>query len=93
MKEKNITGNYAKLEEVYIQKVLEISEKIGFSYIVWQEVFDNGVKVSMIEIQCLQLFPFLFDLYLAGQKTNRSRNALFALGKAELRILFPDWSN
>ena len=45
MKANNITGDYAKLEEVYIQQILDISTKIGLSYIVWQEVFDNGVKV------------------------------------------------
>ena len=47
MKANNITGDYAKLEEIYVQNILEISEKIGFSYIVWQEVFDNGVKVGV----------------------------------------------
>ena len=46
MNQTNITGNYAKLEQVYIQKVLNISKDIGFSYVVWQEVFDNGVVVS-----------------------------------------------
>ena len=46
MKSAGIAGNYAKLEEIYVQQVLNISGNIGFSYIVWQEVFDNGVKVS-----------------------------------------------
>ncbi|CAK8694421.1 beta-hexosaminidase subunit alpha-like [Clavelina lepadiformis] len=46
MKEKNITGDYAKLEEIYVQRVTEISKEVGFSYIVWQEVVDNGVKVK-----------------------------------------------
>jgi len=47
MNQTNITGNYAKLEEVYVQKILNISKDVGFSYVVWQEVFDNGVVVSL----------------------------------------------
>ena len=47
MKMMNITGNYAKLEQLYIQKIINISNDIGFSYLVWQEVFDNGVMVSL----------------------------------------------
>nr|CAB3252627.1 beta-hexosaminidase subunit alpha [Phallusia mammillata]CAD57204.1 putative beta-N-acetylhexosaminidase [Phallusia mammillata] len=46
MSDKNITGDYSKLEQVYIQNVIDISETIGYSYIVWQEVIDNGVKVQ-----------------------------------------------
>jgi len=46
MKEKNISGNYAKLEEYHVQKVINISNEVGFSYIVWQEVFDNGVQLK-----------------------------------------------
>nr|XP_026690051.1 beta-hexosaminidase subunit alpha [Ciona intestinalis] len=46
MKSHNMTGDYKKLEQVYIQQVLDISAAIGYSYIVWQEVVDNGVKVK-----------------------------------------------
>ena len=49
MKEKNISGNYAKLEEYHVQKVINISNEVGFSYIVWQEVFDNGVQVIIFK--------------------------------------------
>lgn len=47
MKEMNLTGDYAKLEEYYIQNVVSLVESLSPSngYIVWQEVFDNGVKV------------------------------------------------
>ena len=64
MKQMNITGNYAKLEEIYIQKILNISKNIGFSYAVWQEVFDNGVvvcrrrvvyKINALELLFLEL--------------------------------------
>ena len=43
----NIAGDYAKLEEFHIQKVINISEQVGFNYIVWQEVIDNGVQVCL----------------------------------------------
>ena len=46
MQAANITGNYPKLEQYYIQKVINISNEAGFSYIVWQEVIDNGVEVG-----------------------------------------------
>ena len=44
----NITGDYSKLESLYISKLLEIvsSFKTNNGYIVWQEVFDNGVTVK-----------------------------------------------
>ncbi|XP_054156578.1 beta-hexosaminidase subunit alpha-like [Oppia nitens] len=46
MKSRNITNNFAKLEEYYIQNVLDIVKGLNKSYIVWQEVFDNGVKIK-----------------------------------------------
>ncbi|XP_076801117.1 beta-hexosaminidase subunit beta-like [Clavelina lepadiformis] len=46
MKNLNITGKYNELEQIYVQKVLNISGLIGFSYIVWQEVVDNQVQLK-----------------------------------------------
>ena len=46
MKQMNITGEYAKLEQIYIQKIINISNHIGLNYLVWQEVFDNNVVVG-----------------------------------------------
>jgi len=44
----NLTGQYAKLESIYIKKLLDIISSFPTKngYIVWQEVFDNGVKVK-----------------------------------------------
>ncbi|EMP38930.1 Beta-hexosaminidase subunit alpha [Chelonia mydas] len=38
--------DYAKLESFYIQRLLDIISSYGKGYVVWQEVFDNGVKVK-----------------------------------------------
>ncbi|RXG55745.1 Beta-hexosaminidase subunit alpha [Armadillidium vulgare] len=44
----NITGQYSELEEYYIARLLEIVSNLTThnGYIVWEEVFDNGVKIA-----------------------------------------------
>ena len=48
MKKWNMTSDYHKLESIYIKKLLDIvsSYPTNNGYIVWQEVFDNGVAVK-----------------------------------------------
>ncbi|KAK7084802.1 hypothetical protein SK128_004139 [Halocaridina rubra] len=48
MKDHNITGDYGKLEEVYVSKLLQLISNLPTKngYIVWQEVFDNGVAIA-----------------------------------------------
>ncbi|XP_048338151.1 beta-hexosaminidase subunit alpha [Sphaerodactylus townsendi] len=38
--------DYTKLESFYIQRLLDIVSAYGKGYVVWQEVFDNAVKVK-----------------------------------------------
>jgi hexosaminidase len=43
MESRNITGDFKKLEEIYIQRIVEIASNLSANSVVWQEVFDNGV--------------------------------------------------
>ncbi|XP_075753666.1 beta-hexosaminidase subunit alpha isoform X1 [Pelodiscus sinensis] len=38
--------DYTRLESFYIQRLLDIVSSYGKGYVVWQEVFDNGVRVK-----------------------------------------------
>ncbi|KAK8374708.1 hypothetical protein O3P69_016133, partial [Scylla paramamosain] len=48
MSQHNITGNYRKLEEIYITKLTQMISNLPTKngYLVWQEVFDNGVNIA-----------------------------------------------
>uniref|UniRef100_A0A2P2I9J4 Beta-hexosaminidase n=1 Tax=Hirondellea gigas TaxID=1518452 RepID=A0A2P2I9J4_9CRUS len=48
MQHLNITGDYAALEQYYITKLLELVGDLPTKngYLVWQEVFDNGVELA-----------------------------------------------
>lgn len=41
----NISGDYKALESYYIQKLVDIVHNLTLNTIVWEEVFDNGVKI------------------------------------------------
>ena len=38
--------SFADLETLYEQRLLDMLKKQGTSYIVWQEIFDNGAKIA-----------------------------------------------
>ncbi|XP_059830532.1 beta-hexosaminidase subunit beta isoform X1 [Hypanus sabinus] len=46
MKEKGFGNDYRKLESFYVQNILDIVAANMKGYMVWQEVFDNGVKIK-----------------------------------------------
>ncbi|XP_012273215.1 beta-hexosaminidase subunit beta-like [Orussus abietinus] len=46
MRENGMAGNFSRLEEEYIRKLLDITSQFNASSIVWQEVFDNGVNLQ-----------------------------------------------
>nr|XP_055055597.1 beta-hexosaminidase subunit beta isoform X2 [Misgurnus anguillicaudatus] len=46
MKEQSFGTDYTKLESYYIQRLVDIVAATKKGYMVWQEVFDNGVKLK-----------------------------------------------
>ncbi|CAL8277368.1 unnamed protein product [Merluccius merluccius] len=46
MDEHSFGQDYTKLESFYIQKLLDIVTTTQKGYMIWQEVFDNGVKLK-----------------------------------------------
>lgn len=62
MERMGISGHYIKLEEYYIQRLLKIIEALRKSYIVWQEVFDNGVQVANDTVIHIWKQPQRFEL-------------------------------
>lgn len=46
MRKMGFPWRFDKLEEYYIQRLLEIIQTLRKSYMVWQEVFDNKVQIA-----------------------------------------------
>ncbi|KAF4073153.1 hypothetical protein AMELA_G00255620 [Ameiurus melas] len=46
MEQQGFGQDYSKLESYYIQRLLDIVKATNKGYMVWQEVFDNGVKLK-----------------------------------------------
>eukprot|EP00064_Thunnus_orientalis_P022475 superscaffoldBa00007596_g22673 len=46
MEQHGFEQDYSKLESFYIQRLLDIVTATKKGYVIWQEVFDNGVKLK-----------------------------------------------
>ena len=62
----NLTS-FADLETLFEQRLLDMLKKKGISYIVWQEIFDNGATIAadtVIDVYVLYLLLFSSSLVL-----------------------------
>lgn len=57
MKENNIT-DYSKLENYYIQKLVNIVNQQKSKIIIWQEIFENNVTIPEDTIVQVWISPF-----------------------------------
>ncbi|XP_055984798.1 beta-hexosaminidase subunit alpha [Sorex fumeus] len=95
MKKKGFGTDYKQLESFYIQILLDIVAAYGKGYVVWQEVFDNKVKIRPNTI--VQVWreespvPYLKELKLI---TKAGFRALLSAPWYLNRITYgPDWQD
>ncbi|XP_062584535.1 beta-hexosaminidase subunit beta-like isoform X2 [Saccostrea cucullata] len=73
MKQKGFGTDYAKLEEYYVQRLLDIVGGLKKGYMIWQEVVDNGAKISkdtIVEIYKNENYMLhVFEATLRGYRT------------------------
>ena len=62
MKKNNLTA--AGLESKWVQEIIKIAESLKFDYVVWEEVFNNGVKINENTIVEVSHLYFSFELLL-----------------------------
>ena len=51
IQQQNLT-NYADVESVWIDGMIEIVEKLKYNYVVWEEVFRQVLSESLIIYAC-----------------------------------------
>lgn len=68
-------SNYNMLEELYIQRVVDMAKAVNVSTIVWQEVFTNGVRLPNETVVHVWLGN---KSYLLGQITKKGLKALLS---------------
>uniref|UniRef100_A0AAY4AP83 Beta-hexosaminidase subunit beta n=1 Tax=Denticeps clupeoides TaxID=299321 RepID=A0AAY4AP83_9TELE len=73
MDQQGFGKDYSKLESFYIQRLLDIVSSTDKGYMVWQEVFDNGVKLNqktVVEVwKSSELEEELYNVTGAGYTT------------------------
>ncbi|XP_048734162.2 beta-hexosaminidase subunit beta-like isoform X1 [Ostrea edulis] len=73
MKQKSFGTNYVKLEEYYVQRLLDIIGGMNKGYMIWQEVVDNGAKISKEAIvEIYRNLAYMQDVYLTTLKGYRT---------------------
>ena len=43
---RNTIKTFGELESIWVTNVITIAEQLKFDYVVWEEVFSNGVKIN-----------------------------------------------
>lgn len=73
----NMTGDYKALENYFVQKLVNIAGFLRAESIVWEEVFDNGVKIPKTTLVHVWKDKYQSMLYRVGRlrqfKTTKER--------------------
>ncbi|NWX89837.1 HEXA hexosaminidase, partial [Nothoprocta pentlandii] len=94
MQEMGFGEDFTKLESFYIQRLLDIVSSYGKGYVVWQEVFDNAVKLrpdTIVHVWKEKSPPYVQEM---AQVTKAGYRALLSAPWYLNRISYgQDWIN
>lgn len=72
MQQNNI-ANYEKLEEIFIQRIIDNVEQLGANSIVWQEVYVNRVNLphkTVVHLWTGDRFRLLYSVSLKNRTSS-----------------------
>ena len=83
-----MAGNYSALESYYVQRVLDLVESLGKTPIGWQEIFDNGLKLTAETVVTAWKNPFTAGQQELARITAAGYQTLLASGWYENYVAY-----